>query len=530
MTNALLIENGIIITLGRKNRVLRGYSILCEDGVIRKIAPSAEFNEIHTCPPFSKGGERYGGTVTSPVDRSSSHKTSALRSPLTRFGGEGGVMGTSDTPASRVIDAAGKVVMPGFINAHMHFYSTMARGLIKAASSKDFNEVLENLWWRLDKKLTLEDCYYSALVPLLDAVRHGTTTLIDHHASPRAIEGSLATIADAVGKVGVRASLCYEVSDRDGPKAAREGIEENVQFVRTQELRALQGKNQTGKSHPAPPFSKGGRGDFVRSPGCVNSGEPSLLRGLFGLHASFTLSDKTLEAAADAGKKLGAGFHIHVAEAESDEKHCVKKHKMRVVERLHKADILGPRTIAAHCVYVDDREMRLLAETGTAVAHNPQSNMNNAVGVARILRMMKKGMLVGLGTDAMTVNMLEEMRCGIWAQRLANKNPSVAFGEGLTALLYSNAAIANRYWDCGLGALEEGRAADIILIDYLPPTPLDESNYMGHVAFGLSQSCVDTTIVNGAVLMEEKQLSIDIDEREVTARSAEQAKKLWKRF
>lgn len=510
MTTSLLIRNGIIITLGPKNQVLRDHAILCENGMIKKIAPASAFRILPPCP--SKGKEERSNTAqvrtTKPVPARAS------------------------VPAqTKVIDAADKVVMPGFINAHMHFYSTMARGLIKAAPSKNFNEVLENLWWRLDRKLTLEHCYYSALVPLIEAIRHGTTTLIDHHASPSAIRGSLTTIANAVKKTGLRASLCYEVSDRDGSKAAQEGIAENCEFIKScsphldhsplaKEQRINEGAEiKRGRDTETQRYGDGG-----------TQQHGALLHGLFGLHASFTLSDRTLEAAAEAGARLGAGFHVHVAEAELDEKQCLKKYRMRVVERLHRKGILGPRTIAAHCVHVDNREIEILAKTGTAVAHNPQSNMNNAVGVARVPEMLKRGVLVGLGTDAMTVNMLEEMRCGIWVQRLANRNPSVAFGEIVTALLHGNAAIANRYWNCGLGELKEGNAADIILVDYLPPTPLDESNYMGHLVFGLSQSCVDTTIVNGRVLMEGKRLVIDIDEDEVAARSAELAKAMWKRF
>ncbi|MCU0607923.1 MAG: putative aminohydrolase SsnA [Candidatus Edwardsbacteria bacterium] len=439
----LLIKNGIVVTLGDDNQVLYNHAVLCEGRHIRKIAPRKTFRGKY----------------------------------------------------DKVIDATGQVVLPGFINAHMHFYSTMVRGLGKAAPSANFQEVLENLWWRLDKKLTLDDCYYSALLPLIDAVKHGTTTLIDHHASPLAVTGSLDVIAKAVKQSGLRASLCYELSDRDGEQIAREGIDENTAFIKR----------------------------------CQREDDDQL-RALFGLHASFTISDRTLERAADAGRSLGAGFHVHTAEAQSDQDYNVEHFRMRVVERFHRFGILGTKTIAAHCVHVDEREMELLAETGTAVAHNPQSNMNNAVGVADIIRMANKGVLVGLGTDAMTVDMLEELRVALWAQHLLHSNPSCGFMEALSMLAFNNARIANHYWDGKLGALKEGAFADIVLIDYHPPTPFDAGTFLGHLCFGISQSSVDTTIASGKVLMERKKLKLGIDEAEVGARSLELAKKLWARF
>ncbi|MCX5786648.1 MAG: putative aminohydrolase SsnA [Elusimicrobia bacterium] len=441
MNHTVLIKNATIVTLGEKNRVLRGYSILCEDGKIIKIAKASHF----------KG--RY----------------------------------------AKVVDARGKVAMPGFINSHMHFYSTFARGLGKAKPSKNFVEVLNNLWWRLDKKLTNADSYYSTVIPLIEAVKKGTTTIIDHHASPFAIGGSLQAIEKAVRETGLRACLCYELSDRDGKETARAGLEENAGFIR---------------------YAAKKNDNFIKA--------------MFGLHASFTLTNATLEEAAETGLKLGAGFHIHTAESQSDQIFCETHHKMRVVERLKKFGILGPKSIAAHCVHVNDAEIDILKETGTAVVHNPQSNANNSVGIADIVKMSARGVLVGLGTDAMTVNMLEEVRNGVWLQHLKH-DPSQGFMEPATALLVNNAKIANRYFT-GLGELKEGFAADIILMDYFPPTPMDETNFYGHLVFGLSQSAVDTTIAAGRVLMEGKKLKLNIDEEKVSRKSLELAKKLWSRF
>lgn len=441
MKKTILIKNGTIATLGVKNKVLTGHALLIEDGLIKKIAPQKSF----------KG----------------------------KFG--------------KVIDASGKLVMPGFINAHMHFYSTFARGLGKAEPSRNFVEILNNLWWRLDKRLTNADSYYSAVIPLINAVRKGTTTIIDHHASPFAITGSLAAVEKAVRETGLRAALCYEVSDRDGKERAKEGLDENSAFIA-----ACQAKDD------------------------------NLVKAMFGLHASFTISDETLEEAAYRGHKLGAGFHIHTAESTSDQLQCESHHKLRVVERLRDFGILGRKSIAAHCVHVNDKEIDILKETETAVVHNPQSNANNAVGIADLTGLTERGVLTGLGTDAMTVNMLEELRCALWLQHL-KRDPSQGFMECANALLVNNAKIANRYFK-NVGELKAGYAADIAVIDYIPPTPMDATNFAGHLIFGISQAAVDTTIAAGKVLMENKELKLGLDEEEVSRKSCELAKKLWKKF
>lgn len=440
--SSILIKNGTIATLGTSAQVLEGHDLWIEGDTIARIAPAGQREE---------------------------------------------------RLAETVINAQHKVVMPGFINAHMHFYSTFARGLGKAQPAKDFLEVLDHLWWRLDKKLTLDDCYYSAYIACIDAIRHGTTTIIDHHASPFAARGSLERIADAIKETGLRASLCYELSDRDGPEIAEQGIEENAAFLAR----------------------------------CAKDNDPQL-RALFGLHAAFTIGDATLERAVAKGKALGAGFHIHVAEDASDQEHSLKEHGMRVLKRLQTFGVLGEKTICAHCVHVDEEEIDILAQTGTAVAHNAQSNMNNAVGAADLTSLFKKGVLVGLGTDAMTNNMLEEVRAALWNQRSSHKDPSAGFMEVTQALLENNAAIANRYWG-DLGALEEGKKADVIVMDYHPPTTFNADTFAGHLVFGLSQASVNTTIASGKILMHDKEL-VDIDEAKIAAEARECAKALWERF
>ena len=214
-------------------------------------------------------------------------------------------------PKARLIDAHGGLIMPGLINTHMHFYSTFARGMmLSSVPPASFGEILERLWWRLDKVLTLQDVYYSAMVPILDCIKCGVTTVFDHHASPHCAEGSLSRIAEATTAAGLRACLCYEVSARDGEEIAAAGIRENAAFIRR----------------------------------CGQDSNP-LLRSLFGLHASLTLSDRTLERCAAVNPE--SGYHIHAAEGVEDVEDARSKYGMGVVERLHARGILGEETIAS---------------------------------------------------------------------------------------------------------------------------------------------------------------------------------------
>ena len=396
--------------------------------------------------------------------------------------------------ASTVINGSGKLVLSSMINAHMHFYSSFARGLNQFNPSQSFTEVLNHLWWRLDRKLTIEDSYYSALVASIEAIKHGTTLLIDHHASPFALRGSLASIAKATREACVRASLCYEVSDRDGEAIAQQGIDENLEFIES----------------------------------CRNS-DDGYIKALFGLHASFTLSDKTLNKIADATKNIQTGFHIHVAEDLSDQKDSISKYGMRVVQRLEKFGFLGPNTICAHGVHLDDVELEILKKTDTIVVHNPQSNMNNAVGAADLLKFKEKGILLGLGSDAMTTNMMEELRAAIWLQSHYHQKPTTAFMEAAEALIIGNRKIARRYWGSEFGGLFPGSNADLAIYDYDSATELNGDNFFGHLVFGISQAVVDTTICNGRVLMQSKKI-LHLDEPAIMKEARSISKKLWERF
>ncbi len=448
----MLITGGTLITLGEDSRVIEDGALLIEGDVIADIGSSAELEA------------RYPDAVR--------------------------------------LDAAGQLVMPGNICAHTHFYGAFARGMsIPGQPPRDFLEILEKLWWRLDRALDEDGIRYSALVGLVDAIRHGTTTLIDHHASPNCIDGSLDIIAEEVLQSGLRASLCYEVTDRNGPERARAGIRENERFLREVAARRSQGAegwDRVGAS--------------------------------FGLHAAFTVSDETLEACMAALDGLEAGFHLHVAEGRADQDHSLSRYGVRVADRLEARGVLGERTIAAHCVHVDPHEIHIFRRTGTKVTHQPRSNMNNAVGLSDVLGMMRHGVTVGLGNDGFSNNMFTEMKTAYLVHKLHQRDPRVVGADQVVQMAFANnARIANLFFPKPIGELSVGAYADIILLDYRPYTPLTAGNFPWHLIFGMDGSHVTTTICAGQVLMRDREL-LTLDEEAIAARARELAPAIWARF
>jgi cytosine/adenosine deaminase-related metal-dependent hydrolase len=300
-------------------------------------------------------------------------------------------------------------------------------------------------------------------------------------------------IAEAVEQSGLRACLCYEVSDRDGAEKAKAGIEENLRFIRS-----------------AVPESQ------------------SAITATFGLHASLTLSDATLEACRNAHD---GGFHIHAAEHESDQYDSLKKSGSRVIDRLHKFGILGPRSIVAHAVHIDPREAELLRETKTWVTHQPRSNMNNAVGAANVEELLRLGVKIGLGNDGFSNAMWDEWKAAYLYHKAARRDPRRMSGAAVAEMaVTNNAALANVFFpQAPIGVLAPGAFADVIFVDYHPTTPMTVDNLPWHILFGFENSMVTTTICGGKLLMNDRHL-LFLDEAEITARSREQAKKAWERF
>lgn len=393
-------------------------------------------------------------------------------------------------PEAEQIDAKGGVIMPGLINMHNHIYSAFARGLsIRGYNPKDFSDILEGQWWKIDRHLTHENNRLSALAVYADCIKNGVTTVFDHHASFFDVPGSLDDIASAATALGVRASLCYEVSDRDGAKKAEESVLENERFIlRTQ----AEGSD--------------------------------MLQGMMGLHASFTVSDETLRLC--ERHRHGAGYHVHCAEGPADLAHCLKTYGKRIIERFYDAGVLGDHTLAIHCVHINRAEMQLLSDTGSMVVHNPESNMGNAVGCGPVLHMLREGVTVGLGTDGYTNDMLESYKVGNIIHKHHLCDPTVAWGEIPAMLFDNNAAMAGRFLKAPVGVLKPGAYADVIVTDYDPLTPMDGSNVNGHILFGMQGRSVTHTVCNGKVLMRDRVLT-GIDEQALMAECRESARRLW---
>ncbi len=397
-------------------------------------------------------------------------------------------------------DAGGLLLMPGQICAHTHFYGAFARGMyIPGEPAKDFPEILQNLWWKLDKALDLDAVQRSAEVCLVDAIRNGATTLIDHHASQRAVDGSLDAIAEAVQAAGLRTVLCYEVTDRDGPAAAKAGIRENVRFLqRVRQARA------------AEPHS-----DFA-----------TRIAATFGLHAGLTLSDETLDACAAESD----AFHVHVAEHPADEYDSLRRSGKRAVERLHAHSITGPRSIFAHCLHIDTWEMALLRDTATTPTHQPRSNMNNAVGAAPVTTMLRGGIPVCLGNDGFSNDMFAEMKVADMLQKVAHADPRYLGADQVVRMaVENNRRLAGLFFDKPVGVVASGAYADLILLDYYPITPLTPENLPWHILFGMSGSHVHSTIAHGRVLMRARTL-LTMDEPAIAAAARRSAAAVWERY
>lgn len=391
--------------------------------------------------------------------------------------------------AEERISLAHRIVMPGLIVAHTHLYSFLARGLAPAVAPEDFVGILEHLWWRLDRALEPEDVYWSAMGGSLSALLCGTTTLIDHHASPSCIGGSLEQIALALGQVGIRGALSYEITDRHGHDGAMAGVEEN--------LRGLS----------------------------LAAQRPGWLAARMGLHASFTLDDATLDSVA----AHGCGVHVHVAEDMADVRTSVQRFGETPLQRLQRRGMLSPESIIVHGVHLTADEIGPLAASGACLVHNPRSNMNNGVGAADISAMMTAGIPVAIGTDGMGPDPGPEIMTALLLVRHQSRDPAAGWDAVRRAYCTGNTELASRIFGRKLGRLEVGAAADFVARAYDPPTPLTSATWWAHFLFGLSEAPVDRVVVGGRELVKGGEPLL-LDAKRTWAACRERAGRLWSRW
>jgi putative selenium metabolism protein SsnA len=433
-----------------------------------------------------------GGTVITRL-----HPPEVLRGDVAVRDGRIASVGPAAGDERAVVrDCSGCVILPGNVCGHTHLYSALARGMpFTLDPPGNFVQILQRLWWRLDRALDEASIRGSALVGGMDALLQGTTTLVDHHASPNWIDGSLDVVAGALEGLGIRSVLCYETSDRDGPDRAAAGLRENERFAAA-------------------------AGDGVRSEGS----DAGLTRAMVGAHASFTLSDETLAGCVDVARRTGAGIHIHAAEDRGDQRDCEARFGVRVAERLAAAGVLTEDTLLAHCIHLDAGEAARVREAGCAVAHNPTSNMNNAVGHADVLAL---GDRVLFGTDGIGADMFAESKAAYFRAR--DGDVRFPFGWPLERMAEGGSRAGRTFDEPLLGTLEEGAPADLVVLDAPPPTPLEAGNLAGHWSFGFAARAVRDVMVAGRWVVQDRRLTL-ADQDEIAAGARTTAAAMWERY
>ncbi len=442
---SLLIKNGVLVTMDDERRILEGHSIAIEKGKIIDIGKTSDLERKYN--------------------------------------------------ASEVLDASGRIVMPGIICSHSHLYGMLLRGAsLKITPPSDFTQILQRVWWPVDEAMNSEDAYASALVASVEFAKSGVTTFADTYSGPNSISGVLDHIARAVSEVGIRGFIAFEATERHSKDEGERGLQENVRFA------------EKSRSNP-----------------------DSAVKPLFSVHASFTVSDDLIKRVKALASKYNAPITIHTSEGLGDLHHNLENYGKRTVERLGDVGLLGPNVVLAHCVNLDENEMNMIAETNTGVAHNPMSNMLNAVGVAPILRMLEKKITIGLGNDGYIFDMFENMRSAFLLHRIYHKDPSALDPYSVLEMATRNGAKLYGM-DTELGSIEAGKRADIIIVkpDVLP-TPLNASSAAGHLINTVDGDDVETVLIEGRHIVKDKRL-LTFDESKAQSISQAAASKLWERL
>ena len=397
--------------------------------------------------------------------------------------------------AEKDIDASGKIVMPGLICAHTHLYGMLLRGApLKISPPSDFSQILQRVWWPMDEAMTQQDAYASAAVACLEFLKTGTTCFADTYSGPNSTHLSLDSIARAVEEVGIRGILAFEATERHSREEGERGIQENVRFIQK-----------------------------------IAKQKESKVTGMFSIHASFTCSDDMMRTVRTLASKCKVPITIHASEGLVDVYHNLEKYGKRTVERLHNIGLLGPDVVLAHCVHVNDNEVRILRETGAKVAHNPMSNMLNAVGVAPIVKLLQDGIPVGLGNDGYIFDGFENIRTALLLHKVYHRDPRVMTLE--TVLEMATMKAAELYgFEKDIGSLEVGKKADVIIIDSRrSPTPVVPQSVYGHLVNTISGFDVETVMVGGSIIMENHEVKT-VNEKKIVEMARSAAEELWRKL
>ncbi|MBV4368424.1 putative aminohydrolase SsnA [Erwinia sp. BNK-24-b] len=394
-------------------------------------------------------------------------------------------------PQAEIICLHGKLVMPGLVCAHNHFYSGLSRGILAPiAPCPDFISTLKNLWWRLDRALDEESLYYSGLICSLEAIRHGCTAVIDHHASPNFIKGSLAILRRGFIEAGLRGMTCFETTDRNfGLRELEAGVEENVAFAHLIDAQRDKGVQER------------------------------LVECHLGAHAPFTVPDSGLSMLAEARRETGRGLHIHVAEDSYDVSHSHDKYGMDPIVRLDKFGLLDEKTLIAHALWLSPAEVALLNQRQACLVHNARSNMNNHVGYNHRLPDYQ---LAALGTDGIGADMFEELKFAYFKHRDAG---GPLWPDSFLRMLHNGNILLERNFAQPFGQLAVGYTADLTICDYVSPTPLQAENLAGHLAFGINSAAVNSVMVAGRMVYQDRHFPFESEPLYAKARQA--AERLW---
>lgn len=385
-------------------------------------------------------------------------------------------------------DACGKVITIPQVNFHEHIYSRLAKGLDISGPTNNFENILSNLWWKLDSVLDKKMIEASAKMTVIESIKNGTTYLFDHHSSPNFTAGSLNTISNILNENNIRCVLCFETTDRNGYKFAQGGIKENLNFA------TITAQNQNIKS-------------------------------MFGLHASFTINNKTLKLVSEIIAKSNAGIHIHLSEDKADNKISLEKFGNSPLDRLIKYNLLNEKSILSHAVNLSKSDWAKIRKYKSAIAINSESNMNNSVGVNRFDSIPTEVRLL-CGTDGMHANPSRTLKTVFLLMRQQGMSFDNSFAK-IVKIYFDQIEFVKKYFP-DFGLLNKNNRADFIIWDYVPPTPIDKNNFWGHYIYGIIERNVDSVFMNGKILMNEKQISID--EKKVNKEISVQGKRLFYKF